>query len=91
VIYSYINITKRDKLGGDSLENSTGADIKMYLQSHGISQAFVSRETGIPKIQLNQSLNGSRRITLDEYSAICLAIGVDTNKFLKPKPLEKAE
>jgi transcriptional regulator with XRE-family HTH domain len=73
------------------LDNNTGADIKEYLQNHGISQAFVSRETGISIPKLNQSLNGIRRITLDEYSAICLAIGVNTDFFVKPKPLERAE
>ena len=62
-----------------------GVMIKNYLEQNGISQAHVSRKTGIETAKLNMALNGSRRLTLDEYSSICFVLGVDTNYFLKPR------
>lgn len=60
-------------------------EIKRYLEAHGISQTYISRKTGIELPKLNFALNGKRRMTLDEYALICYALGVGTEKFLKPK------
>ena len=60
-------------------------EIKEYLESKGISQAFLSRKTGINSPKLNLALNGGRKLSLDEYAVICGVLGVDTNYFLKPK------
>lgn len=62
-----------------------GVMIKEYLEKNGVSQAFVSRETHINPVKLNMALNGNRKLTLDEYSLICGALNVDTNRFLKPR------
>ena len=62
-----------------------GVMIKKYLEEKGITQVFLSKKTGIDTAKLNLSLNGSRKIPLDEYALICWALEVDTNKFLKPK------
>lgn len=62
-----------------------GPIIKEYLETHGVSQAFISRETNINPIKLNMSLNGNRKLSLDEYSLICGVLRVDTNEFLKPR------
>ena len=46
----------------------TGARIKKYLESKGISQAFVSNRSGIPLPKLNLALNGKRKLRrLDMY------------------------
>ena len=67
-----------------------GVMIKEYLEKRGITQAHVSRETGIETSKLNLALNGGRRLSLDEYAIICGVLGVDTNVFLKPRlPDEK--
>lgn len=69
-----------------------GVMIKNYLENNGISQAFVSRETNINPVKLNMALNGNRRLGLDEYALICGALGVNTDKFLKPRmPEQKGE
>jgi transcriptional regulator with XRE-family HTH domain len=65
-----------------------GKKIKAYLDSHGISQTFVARKTGISVQQLNLSLNGSRRIPLEEYELICGALEVNVDEFLEPRKLE---
>lgn len=68
-----------------------GLEIKKYLEGKGITQAFLSRKTGIDVAKLNLALNGIRRLSLDEYSLICGALGVDTNFFLKPRLPDRRE
>lgn len=63
----------------------TGSKIKQYLLEHGISQAFVSRTTGIPAPKLNLSLNGRRRLSFDEYERICGTLGVGVDTFITPQ------
>lgn len=60
-------------------------EIKEYLKENGISQAFLSRKTKIEPSKLSLALNGERRLSLEEYSLICGALGVSTDKFLKPR------
>lgn len=62
-----------------------GKRIKQYLLDNGISQAFLSRKTGVNAVKLNLSLNGERKLTFDEYAKICGALKVNTDKFLKPR------
>lgn len=68
-----------------------GLEIKEYLENKGVTQAFLSRKTGIETPKLNLALNGGRRLSLDEYSLICGALGVDTNFFLKPRLPDRKE
>ena len=46
-------------------------------------------QSGISRSKLNLSLNGNRKLTLDEYELICGALNVGTDLFLKPR-LQKA-
>lgn len=62
-----------------------GLKIKAYLEEHGISQTFVSKKTGIDLPKLNLALNGNRRFTFPEYEMVCWALGVNTDKFLRPR------
>ena len=63
--------------------------IKEYLDENGISQAFLSKTTGIEAPKLNLALNGNRKLSLEEYELICGALKVDTNEFLKPRLPDK--
>ena len=63
----------------------TALEIKRYLEDNGISQAFIIRKTGIEVSKLSLALNGIRRLTMEEYALICGALGVNTDKFLKPR------
>ena len=56
-----------------------GLLIREYLENYGITQAYVSRKTGIEPSKLSLSLNGRRKLTLDEYSLICGVLGVYTD------------
>lgn len=64
----------------------TGLKIKAYLDSRGISQAFLSAKSKIPAPKLNLALNGKRRLTFSEYENICWALGVGADTFIEPKP-----
>lgn len=66
-----------------------GEDIGKYLKEHGITQVFLSRETGIDPAKLSYALNGKRKLTLTEYSIICGVLGVNTDFFLKPRLPDK--
>lgn len=66
-----------------------GVMIKLYLEQNGITQAFLSRKTGIDTAKLNLALNGTRRLSLEEYAVICWVLGVNTDFFLKPRSLKK--
>ena len=65
---------------------SVEANIKQYLDDHGISQLHVSRKTGIDPAKLNLSLNGKRRMSLAEFRNVCWALDVSADTFLEPYP-----
>ena len=67
------------------MNESTEKQIKVYLKENGISQVHISKATGIPEPILSMILNEKRKMTLEEYSLICGALKVNTNKFLKPR------
>lgn len=60
-----------------------GHKIKNYLKENGISQTYLSKKTEISLPKLNMALNGSRKMSLDEYAAICEALSLHTDYFLK--------
>lgn len=62
-----------------------GEAIRQYLKENRYTQLSISKETGITTDKLSASLNGKRRFTFTEYSLICGALGVNTDKFVKPK------
>lgn len=64
----------------------TGKMIMKYLENHGISQAFLSKEARIAPAKLSLSLNGKRKLTFEEYSNICWVLGVSVDTFIKPRP-----
>lgn len=59
-----------------------GTRILTYLESKGITQAFVARSMGMPLTKLNMVLHGKRRLQLDEYNAICDALELPYGTFL---------
>lgn len=66
-----------------------GEKIKGYITSIGVSQAYISKKTGIAAAKLNLALHGKRKLTFREYEAICCVLNVGCEKFLEPKaPIE---
>mgnify|MGYP001653166991 CR=1 FL=1 len=68
-----------------------GMKIKRYLDENGITQAFISRKTGISNSKLNLALNGNRKLTFEEYELICGALGVQAGFFLKARTPEERD
>lgn len=65
-----------------------GRKIKKHLHDFGITQTYVSKKTGIPLTKLNLSLNGKRRLSLEEYALICETLNIDAKQFLTPNKKE---
>lgn len=61
-----------------------GLKIREHLKREGRSQTWLSERAGIPIHRLNMGLCGRRKFSLEEYALICGALGVNTNRFLKP-------
>lgn len=70
---------------------TVGQKIKRYIEENGLTQAYVGAKAHMPLPKLNLSLNGSRRLTFEEYELICGVLNVGTDKFLEPKKPEVTE
>lgn len=57
--------------------------IKEYLDSHGITQAFLVSKTGISQEKMSNIINGKRRVTADELGKIANALNVSADIFLQ--------
>lgn len=57
------------------------AAIRNYLISHGIKQSFLAEKCGWTKQMANTIVCGRRKITADEYAAICDALGLPYDLF----------
>lgn len=62
---------------------SVGKRIKMYLVENGITQNYISEQAKIALPKLNASLNGKRKLQVEEFKRIINALNVDANTFLK--------
>lgn len=60
-----------------SIEHS----IREYLDSHGITQAFISRKCEWPKQKTNAIMLGKKKLTANEYGEVCDALGVPYDYF----------
>ncbi len=63
-------------------------EIREYLEQNHISQVWLSKESKIGQVALNAILTGNRRLQLDEYLKICLALKVSLYTFI-PEELRK--
>jgi transcriptional regulator with XRE-family HTH domain len=55
--------------------------IKQYIDSHGVTQTFIAKKTGIDVRKINAMLNGNRQIIAEEYLEICDALSVPYDMF----------
>lgn len=66
-----------------------GEHINKFLTESGRTQKWLSSKTGIPRVKLNLSLHGKRRLTFEEYALICGALEVNTDRFIIPKVVKE--
>ncbi len=61
-----------------------------FIGKNRIKQADICRKSGLMPQQVSKILNGTRRLEIEEYIAICAALDVSVDKFLNdgepPKP-----
>lgn len=58
-----------------------GLKVKEYLDQRGVKYSYLSRMTGIPMNLLSLTLNGKRKMSVEEYFVICKALRVPADTF----------
>lgn len=58
-----------------------GTKIKEYIRASGLKISAIAERAGIPMNKFSPMINGKRKITVEEYFAICDALGVSVNTF----------
>lgn len=58
-----------------------GEKIKAYIIERGLKIGAVAEKVGIPMNTFSAMMNGKRKITAEEYFAICVALGVPLDTF----------
>ena len=58
-----------------------GSRIKEYILKAGLKQNVIAERAGIPESIFSAILNNKRKITVDEYFAICDALNVSIVTF----------
>ena len=56
-----------------------------YIDDNGLKQMVIAQKSGISMQTLNAILNGRRPMYADDLKAICLALGVSSETFIKVK------
>lgn len=57
-------------------------NINNYLHTNGITKAHVATRSGIKKPRFSNITTGVSGMTLNEYLAICKALGVKVTQFI---------
>lgn len=59
--------------------------VRQYLDDNHLKQISVAKKAGIPVSTFNAMLNGKRKMYADDLRAICYALGVGADTFIKIK------
>ncbi len=55
--------------------------IANYLKENGIKQSYLCEKTGLTKHCISFALNNKRKLSVDEYVKICIALNVPYDFF----------
>lgn len=55
--------------------------IRDYIEERELSRKIIAANMGVTESKLSLILNGKRRLTVDDYEALCRAMAVDPGKF----------
>lgn len=53
-----------------------------FIQQSGLKQSWIAEQVGMSQNALTLSLNGKRKMKVDEYVSICGVLGVSLDKFV---------
>lgn len=57
--------------------------ISNYIKDMGFRQSVLCEKTGIAKDAMAGILNGKRKLTVDEFEKLCIAINKNPNSFME--------
>lgn len=66
-----------------------GLKIKEYLDENGIKYSYLSERAGMPMNILSPTLNGKRKMRVEEYFMICEILGLPAETFAPDKKVSK--
>ncbi len=58
-----------------------GAEIRNYISESGLKMSAIAEKANIPTNTFSAMMNDKRKITAEEYFAICTALNVSLDKF----------
>lgn len=58
-----------------------GLKVKKYLDENGIKYSYLSEKAGIPMNMLSPTLNGKRKMSVEEYFRVCGVLGLPAETF----------
>ena len=62
---------------------SVAKNIKVYLVENNLTQKWLSMKTGIESEKLNLSLNDNRKLDVEEFAKIIVALNEPAERFIK--------
>ena len=57
--------------------------VREYLEENGIKQKFVAEKVGFNVKTFNAMMNGHRKMYADDLAAICIALNVTVDTFVR--------
>lgn len=64
-------------------------NIRNYLEDKGITQEWLAQKIGMSKQTMSATLKGTRRLTAEEYVAICAALDLSMDYFKDTKAITR--
>lgn len=60
-------------------------EIRDYFKNNGIKQKVIAEKSGIGEAKLSLVLQSKRKLEAGEYAALCSALNLPMNTFVKPR------
>ena len=57
--------------------------VRKYIDERGFKQKAVAEAANIPNVTFNAMLNGKRKMYAEDLKAICIALNVSADTFIK--------
>lgn len=68
---------------------NTAQRILTYINENGIKQNYIASKISMDDSALNARLKGKTRLSADDISLICWALGKEPSDFIKPRAPEE--
>lgn len=65
--------------------------VRAYIDNNHMKQSSIAKKAGIPINTFNAMMNGKRTMYADDLRAICYALNVGAETFIKPQEVRNDE